>query len=140
VRLVLSSVASAAQFKRSVEVMWGLLLELVAAGPTTQAQFLVNTNFETFTATGIASNWTQQAGGGASTSFAQETVNPHSGTSCQRVVVSGSNQTNLALPYQAFPWQAGHVCSVGNGKRFIVQLYHWVGGVLPAEVNTPMLK
>lgn len=97
---------------------WSLaLLSFVIAAPVGLAQSLMNANFETFTASGIASNWTQQAAVGASISFAQETINPHAGTSCQRAGVSGLNGTNVALFYQAFPFQPGHVYSAGIWLR-----------------------
>jgi len=42
---------------------------------------------------------TPQAGGGASASFAQETANAHSGTSCQRIVAGGLNAAHVPLLY-----------------------------------------
>jgi hypothetical protein len=93
---------------RKNPVMATLFAGLAIASPA-RGQFLSNTNFETFAGNGIASNWTQQAVQGAAISFARETNNPHSGTSCQRAVVSGLETTNAAMFYQPFTYQAGGV-------------------------------
>ncbi len=96
------------------------LLSLMLAGGRAEAQLLLNAGFETFSTNAgqvVASNWTQQAAGGASMSGAQETTNPHSGTACQRVVASGQNQTNVAVFYQPFQLQPGHVDSAGVWLR-----------------------
>ena len=92
------------------------VLALVIALPRF-AQSLTNPNFETFVSSGIASNWTQQAGAGATISFARETASPHSGTSCQRAAVSGLTTTNVALFYQAFLFQPAHVYTAGIWLR-----------------------
>jgi len=94
-----------------------VLLKLVASDDLAHAQSLLNTNFETFTASGTASNWTQQAFGGASISCAPETNNPHSGVSCQRVTVSGLNDTNSTQFYQLFQFQDGQVYHAGVWLR-----------------------
>jgi Glycosyl hydrolases family 39 len=93
------------------------VLEWIAACLAANAQTLTNAGFETFAPSGIASNWTQQAASGASVVFAQETNNPYSGASCQRAVVSGLNEYNLALLYQPFPIQTGCVYSAGIWLR-----------------------
>ncbi|MDE3066256.1 MAG: hypothetical protein KGJ60_01765 [Verrucomicrobiota bacterium] len=93
------------------------LLELFAVCERAGAQFLTKADFETFQPGGIASNWTDQTFGGAALSFAPETNNLHSGASCQRVTVSGINDTNGAMFYQPFQFQSGHVYSAGIWLR-----------------------
>jgi len=86
-----------------------VFLKLVATGNSAWAQFLTNADFETFSPSGIASNWTQLAVGGASILFAPETNNPYSGARCQRATVSGLTASNTAMFYQPFTFQAGSV-------------------------------
>jgi hypothetical protein len=86
-----------------------VFLTLIATGNSAWAQFLTNADFETFTPSGIASNWTQLAVGGTSILFAPETNNPYSGASCQRATVSGLTASNTAMFYQPFTFQAGSV-------------------------------
>ena len=78
-----------------------------------QTNLLVNSGFETnyysISSNHIAFGWTDNAYLGASLWLTQETNNFHSGSNCQRVVVSGLNATNNALFYQPFTYQAGHV-------------------------------
>jgi hypothetical protein len=57
----------------------------------------------------LASNWTASAFQDVKLICAQETADVHGGASCQQVVVTGLNATNVGMFYQPFPYQAGSV-------------------------------
>lgn len=57
----------------------------------------------------IATNWTDDAYFGVNLLCSEETVNVHSGSNCQKVIVNGLTATNSALFYQPFKFNAGDV-------------------------------
>ena len=94
-----------------------MLLLAAIGGPVwplrSQTNLLVNpgleTNYYSLSTNQIAFGWTNSAHLGASLWLARETNNPHSGTNCQRVVITGLVATNSALFYQPFTFLPGLV-------------------------------
>ncbi len=64
----------------------------------------------------LATNWTATAVQGAQLAGSQETANVHGGSSCQKIVVTGLNGTNVAIFYEPFTFQPG---SVYNGTVWL---------------------
>jgi hypothetical protein len=82
---------------------------LAASAGHAQTQMLLNPGFESPFVSGVATNWTRNPYGGAGMICTEETLDVHSGTSCQKITTSNLVATNGALLYQAFTLLPGHI-------------------------------